>query len=127
MSCLNCIELAEQLADLKAEVARARAGRYDQAHRIGEHFGLARQDATALAALYNAEGRILTKDQVDEALPETADGLARTWARLDVLIHHIRQKTGYAAITTHRTIGWSITDAGRQLVDQALESRGRAA
>lgn len=127
MSCVQCLALAEQLAELKAEMAAARAGRLDEAYRISQHFGLPRQPAIVLAALYNARGRILTKEQVDEALPEAVDGMARSWPNLNVTIHHIRQKTGYSAIATARGLGWSITDLGRLLVDEALEARARAA
>ena len=80
MPCIQCLAMAEQLAELKAEIARARAERCDQAYLLGEHFGLTRQNAMALAALYAANGRVLTKDQIDEALPDPTDGMARTWA-----------------------------------------------
>lgn len=127
MACLHCLALVEQLSDLKRELGRIRAAHHDQAYVLGRHLGLSRQNATALAALYRANGRVLTKEQLDEALPETADGLARTWDSLNVAIHRIRKKTSYASIDTYRNIGWAITDVGKLLCEEALEAHARAA
>lgn len=127
MSCVHCLALAEQLAELKRELDQQRATRLDRAHLLAKRFGLPRQEGIILAALYHARGRVLSSDQLDEALPEAEDGLVRTRQNIHVRICNIRRKTGFAAIDTHHGVGWSITDLGRLVCDEALEARARAA
>ncbi|EJL36573.1 response regulator with CheY-like receiver domain and winged-helix DNA-binding domain [Caulobacter sp. AP07] len=85
------------------------------------------QPARVLAALYQAGGRILSRDYLlDEVLPRgSADACSSK--HLDVVICKIRRAAGFDAIQTHPGLGYSITDLGRLVCDEALEAQARAA
>jgi DNA-binding response OmpR family regulator len=122
MMCARCADLEYQLAELKRELNAGRVERLDQAYLIAQRHSLTRQEAIILTALYTARGRILSVNQLDEALPEAPDGLARSATNITVRIHNIRKKTSHSVIKNHHGSGWSITDLGRLLCDEALEA-----
>lgn len=128
MSCLHCLALAEQLADLRFELQQQQERWNSNADLLAKRYRLSLHQSIILNQIYRANGRILSTDQLDEMLPESHDGLPRTRNHITVVLHHIRARLGGGVIfKNHWGQGWSITDLGRLLCDEALEARARAA
>jgi len=122
--CVRCEDLEEEVAYLRRELAIANA--QDVTDRLRRHFRLSGQQATVLAALYNARGRNLTQDFLEDIAPPI-HGHDRQPKHMQVQICNIRNKVGRQAIETSYGAGYRITDLGRLLCDEALEVRSRAA
>lgn len=123
--CPRCTDLERRIRQMEAERRRDRGVEIISA--LATRLNLTEQPARILAALYQANGRVLGRDfLLDEVLP-----VARVEVRggkcLDVLIWNIRRTAGFSAIQTHPGLGYSITDLGRLICDEALETRARAA
>lgn len=127
MSCLQCIELELQIAELREEVASTRAKRLDEAFLFSERFGISRHPAIVLATIYARRGGFVNSRLVDEALPAPAHGNVRRRNHICVYIATLRQALGINAIQSRYREGWSLTAAGLALCDEALEARATAA
>jgi len=124
MTCPHCAALEEEIAYLKDELALTRSK--DVVDRLRRHFRLSGQQATVLAALYNARGRCLQQWFLEEIAPPVADK-ERQPKHMQVQICNIRNKVGKGAIETVWGAGYRITDLGRLLCEEALEARAMAA
>jgi hypothetical protein len=127
MSCVHCIELELQIAELREEVASTRARRLDQAFLFSEHFGISRHPAIVLATLYARGGDHVTSRLLDEALPAPSHGNVRPRNHISIYIFRLRGVLGKGSIVARYRDGWALTPAGRLLCDEALEARARAA
>lgn len=127
MSCLHCIELELQLAELREEVASTRAKRLDEAFLFSEQFNISRHPAIVLATLYARRGEHVTCRLLDEALPAPSHGNVRPRNHISIYIFRLREVLGKCAIVARYRDGWALTPVGRLLCDEALEARARAA
>lgn len=128
MTCLHCLALAEQLDDLRFELQQQKERWNNNADLLAKRYRLSLHQSIVLNQIYRANGRTLSIDQLDEMLPESRDGSPRTRNHITVILHHIRSRLGGGVIfKNHWGCGWSITDLGRLLCDEALESRAVAA
>ena len=128
MSCLCCQAKDDRIEVLEFELEQQKNRWNGNADLLAKRFRLSGHQAAILNQLYGANGRCLSADQLDAMMPEAADGLPRTRAHITVVLHHVRKRMGVGeVIKNHWGIGWSITDLGRLLCDEALEARARAA
>lgn len=124
MSCPHCTALEEEVAYLKDELSLTKSK--DVVDRLRRRFQLSGQQATVLAAIYNAKGRCLQQWFLEEIAPPML-APDRGPKHMQVQICNIRNKVGKAAIETVWGAGYRITDLGRLLCDEALEAQVRAA
>lgn len=123
-ACPHCAELEEQVAYLKRELALSLAE--DKLARLRRATGLSPTEVAVLLTLYEARGRFCPVYMLDEAGPVSRSE-DRNLKHIDVRICRIRKKIGKDAIENSWGRGYRITDLGRLLVEEALESRAVAA
>ena len=125
MSCARCAELEARIRQIEA-ASRVERGRRIVAE-LSTRLNLQPQPAALLAALYSANGRILSRDYLlDEALPVGRSD-TRSCKHLDVMIVRVRRATGFDGVRTIPGLGYALTDLGRAVCDEALERRSVAA
>lgn len=128
-------KLAARVQELESDLqaarreARGQAAR-DVAQTIQARSALTGQEAWLLAALYAADGRVVTKAALNERLPwfwanrEAGDRATKT---IDVILHRIRRKMGADRVETIWHAGLRITPSGVALVDRLLAGENLAA
>lgn len=124
MICPHCETLREEVAYLKGELALALSD--DKLARLRRVTGVTPAEAKILLTLYQARGRFCAAYILDEAAPAVS-AIDRNLKHVDVRICRIRKKIGKAAIENSWGNGYRITDLGRLVVEEALESRSVAA
>jgi DNA-binding response OmpR family regulator len=125
MSCSHCAELEARIRQMEAD-RRIERGRRVVAE-LASRLGLEDQPARVLAALFHANGRILSRDfLMDEVLP-AGRVETRTSKSLDIVVWKVRKVAGFDAVQTHPGRGYSITTLGCLICEEALERRAVAA
>lgn len=123
--CSRCAELEARLRQIEADGRRERGVRL--VAELASRLGLEDQPARVLAALYHANGRILSRNfLLDEVLP-AGRVETRTNKSLDIVVWKVRRVAGFDAIQTHPGHGYSITTLGRLVCEEALERQAVAA
>lgn len=110
MSCPDCAALRVQIRDLERQLDGQAA--QHQIVTLATAFRLNPQAAKILACLYAANKRVLSRGQLDEALPPTMGRDVRSWKHIDVLICRVRKSVGADAVETIPGLGFRITSAG---------------
>lgn len=106
---------AERITDLEERVAylEGELGLSINATRLGRlmAFGMQCSQAHIALALYQANGRVLSADQLDDALP-TGEREPRNFVK--VAINRVRGAIGADCIETVNGLGYRATDVGRE-------------
>lgn len=115
MSCARCEDLQEQVAFLKSELGiREDAEGLD---RLRKPIGVAPGVAALILRLYDGGGKLVTYDQLHEAIPAVLTNQEdRNFRIVQVYCTRARQALGRDAIATVWGIGYRLTDVGRATV-----------
>jgi DNA-binding response OmpR family regulator len=89
--------------------------------------GIGGQSARVLAALYQANGRVLRREFLQDHVMPSVQSEPCSTKHLDVTILRIRKAAGFGAVQTHTGLGYSITSLGQLVCEEALERRAAAA
>jgi hypothetical protein len=121
--CERCAELEERVAWLESELGIQGAAQRSRLLREAlrdERGHRCRGGASLLAALYDAQGRPLNRQQLLDSLP-TLDGQVDRCAKVvDVYVCVIRKTLGQGIISTVFGHGYRITEAGSEMVAAIL-------
>lgn len=122
MNCPHCEELQHELDMLRREVR----GELDVASigRFCADFGLSGTQARLLAALYCANGRVMSRHALEEATSTKGGYESNT---LSVMISKIRDRIGHGSIETINGLGYRLSEAGLALVSSAAVVHERVA
>lgn len=121
MICPHCEELREEIRFLKRQLGVEQRER--QLDRLKRHFRIPVGDTLILAALANANGRILSQDHLDNLVPHLSAGDDRDPKHVAIRICRLRKILGSEAIEHHRGRGYFLTNLGRLQVEEALEAK----
>jgi len=124
--CDHCIELAA-LRDEVAELRKALglSGRLTDQRAIERAFGLSRQRARLLLALYDAGGKVVPRATLDSVVLG-AGAYEDGSDNLKVIVCFVRRVLGADIIDTAEG-GYALSRAGRALVASALKIQSEAA
>lgn len=130
MTCPHCEELEERVAWLESELGLRRSA--ERINRLKRLIPTYRQSGRGLAAhlieaLYAANGKMLTKWQIMEALPSPTRNEERLLKLVDVVVCNARHGLGKDAIETVWGHGYRMTPKGLDAVRAILEPRSEAA
>ena len=114
--CIHCAAMADEIAELRS--ALGLSGRLTEQRAIERTFGLTRQQARLLQALYDAGGKVVPRLTLDSLVlkPEIYEDGSDA---LKVIVCRVRAKLGHEIIDTAEG-GYAITQAGRAMVSSAL-------
>ncbi len=84
--------------------------------RLRTNYHLTAQEADVADALFRANGRVLSRGYLDDAIPMIRSN-ERSERCIDVAICAIRRKLGPDSIETIRGDGWRMTKAGLALCE----------
>ena len=119
MTCATCQRLQERIEDLEMLTFHDRRSEAE----LRLQLGLTPNESSILRVLYQANGRVLSKEFLVEARCHvSADDPSDVRKAVAVLIHRLRKKLGADVIGTSHGSGYYLTSAGRSKVEQALRN-----
>lgn len=120
--CLERERLEEEIAYLRSELG-IQVSLTDQAS-LRREYGMPRGDAALALRLYNAHGRVVSAESLEESIPSRHGGPVsdRCVKIVDVYICRIRKALGFEAIATACGLGYQMTPAGQEKIRRALET-----
>lgn len=124
MTCANCHDLKDQLAEMKRDLGYERDLRFRADICRAFHVGM--QKASILALLYAAEDRVVHNTLVDDVIEEHGAVEATPNLR-KILICQLRQRLGKDSIQNIYAHGYRLTPPGRAILDSAILRARRAA
>jgi DNA-binding response OmpR family regulator len=107
-------ELVDHVRYLENEVGLSRAA--TEISAVSRALKINKRRTLLLLALYNAKGRILSASQLIDAMESEGELSGKT---VGVAICEMRKVIGFNAIINHLALGYSISESGRKLVDDA--------
>lgn len=117
MTCAHCEDLKEEVAYLKSELGlRNDAERVEQLRRQG----VRPAEAAMLCRLYAAGGKLVTVDQLEEAIPAKDPARERTTPFVRTYASRIRSRMGRDIIGNMWGRGYYLTDRGMAVVGPML-------
>lgn len=122
--CARCEELEEENRALRRELSyELDRSKLD---RLRSSLGMSPCELSVLWSLYSANGRVVSPAALDALIP-AEENPDRDLQVFKVWVNRIRKRLGAKAIETHWGRGYSLTDLGRLLVNEALEAPARRA
>jgi DNA-binding response OmpR family regulator len=106
MTCPHCAAMQEELAWLRSELGLQRST--DQLVAIGETFGLTLAEAQLVHALFRANGRVVHRAVLLEAMPSPYGLQERDLKQVNAIVCRIRKAMGDNAIENIRGLGYRL-------------------
>lgn len=121
--CDRCDDLEERVAWLESELGlRGELERVD----VFRAAGLAPAEGLLVSRLYAARGRVVSREQLEEALPAIDPAGERVCHIVRCYVSRVRAKLGHDAIATIWGGGYRLTDHGMTTVAAFLGPREAA-
>ena len=120
MSCERCAQLEEEVAYLKSELGIAQDG--DAVLALKMRFGMTPNTARFLLRLYRANGRVVTRNVLEDTLMHVTETYEGYSDFTKVYAHRARNALGHDTLVTVRGVGYAMSPSGLKRIGDTIDA-----